>query len=83
VGPDAALRFTAPDGAADIRRGPLSLLRGYDNPELLLDPTAYAVGYSLPPLTGLRKTGAQERDFRNELLTQENFDAARVQPRAA
>jgi len=63
VGPDAALRSTAPDGATDILREPLSPLRGYDNPGLLLDPTAYAVGYSLPP--------ALRADLFSEPLTQD------------
>jgi len=33
-------------------------------------PTAYAMGYDLSPLTGLRDGRAQETHFTNELLTQ-------------
>jgi len=31
---------------------------------------SYALGHSMPPLTGLRKTGAHARDLLDELLTQ-------------
>ena len=44
--------------------------RGTEGGARAIKPWASALGYSMPPLTGLRKTGAHEIEIPNELLTQ-------------
>ena len=48
---------------------PLGRERGAEGRVRALDPRAYALGYNLPPLTGLRKHRPHEEDFVSELLT--------------
>ena len=43
--------------------------RGAEGRVRAVKPRACALGYSMPPLTGLRKTGAHAKDFLDELLT--------------
>ncbi|MGO8735369.1 MAG: hypothetical protein ACLQVM_21535, partial [Terriglobia bacterium] len=77
---------TAPIGAVDLspRREPwvgdpsltptplpTSRERGADGGEWVVFPRACALGYNLPPLTGLRKGHPHVEDFNCELLTQD------------
>ena len=41
-----------------------------------VQPRAYALGYSMPPLTGLLRTVELEKDFVNDLLTQDTNGAS-------
>ncbi|SPE30901.1 hypothetical protein SBA2_580006 [Acidobacteriia bacterium SbA2] len=45
--------------------------RGAEGGVRAIEPRAYALGYSLPPLTGLQKTAAHDNDSLNDLLTQD------------
>ena len=48
---------------------PLGRERGAEGGVRALHPRACALGYNLPPLTGLRESGPNEEDFVSELLT--------------
>src|SRR5271167_407983 len=50
---------------------PLGRESGAEGGVRALHPRACALGYNLPPLTGLRKGRPHEEDFVNELVTQD------------
>jgi hypothetical protein len=50
---------------------PLGRERGAEGGVRALDPRAGALGYNLPPLTGLKKGLLREEDFVNELMLQD------------
>jgi len=50
---------------------PLGRERGAEGGVRAVHPRACALGYNLPPLTGLRKGRPHEEDFVSELLTQQ------------
>ena len=60
--------------------GPLPRLAGEGEQKGVgaIFPRAFALGYSISPLPGLRKALRHEEDFINELLTQDTSAAARI-----
>ena len=55
---------------------PLKRERGAEGGVRAFQPRAYALGYSMAPLTGLRKTGSHAKDVLEELLTRASAEYA-------